>query len=81
MAFASRRLTKELSVARQRLPPGISIARAEDLQRWEMDIRVLDDNPIYKDKIFRLMFIFSPKYPIGTPDARSTLHGEKEVVF
>lgn len=66
MAFASRRLTKELSIARQRLPPGISIAKAENLQRWEMDIRVLDENPIYKDKVFRLLFIFSSTYPIGT---------------
>lgn len=30
-----------------------------------MDIRVLDDNPLYKDQIYRLKFTFSNKYPIG----------------
>jgi ubiquitin-conjugating enzyme E2 W len=31
-----------------------------------MDIRVLDDNPIYKDQVYRLQFSFSNSYPIGT---------------
>ena len=31
-----------------------------------MDIRVLDPNPIYLNKIFRLRFRFSSSYPIGT---------------
>lgn len=31
-----------------------------------MDIKVLDDNPIYKGHTFRLKFTFSNKYPIGT---------------
>lgn len=30
-----------------------------------MDIKVLDDNPIYKGHTFRLKFTFSNKYPIG----------------
>jgi len=30
-----------------------------------MDIKVLDDNPLYKDQTYRLKFTFSAKYPIG----------------
>ncbi len=30
-----------------------------------MDIRVLDENPIYKDEAYRLKFKFSSGYPIG----------------
>lgn len=30
-----------------------------------MDIKVLDDNPLYKDETYRLKFTFSSKYPIG----------------
>lgn len=49
----------------QSLPQGISIVKTDDLKEWQMDIKVLDDNPLYKDKIFRLKFTFSEKYPIG----------------
>ena len=35
-----------------------------------MDIRVLDNNPLYKDQIYRLSFIFSNQYPIGTSQLR-----------
>lgn len=31
-----------------------------------MDIRVLDENPLYKDKIYRMKFQFPASYPIGT---------------
>lgn len=31
-----------------------------------MDIKVLDENPIYKGHTFRLKFTFNNKYPIGT---------------
>lgn len=47
------------------LPPGVSVAKADNLEQWEMDIRVLDDNPIYKDETYRLRFTFSKNYPIG----------------
>jgi ubiquitin-conjugating enzyme E2 W len=30
-----------------------------------MDIKVLDDNPIYKNQTYRLKFMFSSNYPIG----------------
>ena len=43
---------------------GISLVKTDDLQRWQMDIRVLDDNPLYKGKTFRLSFRFSSNYPI-----------------
>ncbi|KAI5307022.1 hypothetical protein KEM56_005604 [Ascosphaera pollenicola] len=51
-------------------PPGISIASAEDLEKWEMDIRVLDENPLYKDQTYRLRFTFSKNYPIEPPEVQ-----------
>ena len=30
-----------------------------------MDIRVLDDNPIYRGETYRLKFKFTSTYPIG----------------
>lgn len=47
------------------LPPGISIAKADDLEEWHMDLQVLDSNPIYADQTYRLKFSFSKSYPIG----------------
>ncbi|RMZ85039.1 hypothetical protein DV738_g7, partial [Chaetothyriales sp. CBS 135597] len=64
---------KELAKAKQKLPPGIELVKADDFHEWQMDIRVLDDNPLYKGQIFRLSFIFNNQYPIGkllaTPEA------------
>lgn len=39
---------------------------AEGFQEWQLDIKVLDANPLYMNKVFRLKFKFSPQYPIGT---------------
>ena len=47
------------------LPPGITIAKADDLEEWQMDLRVLDENPLYQNQIYRLKFTFTSKYPIG----------------
>jgi ubiquitin-conjugating enzyme E2 W len=63
--FATKRLSKELSKAKQKLPPGIELVKADDFREWLLDIRVLDDNPIYNGKVFRLSFIFGGNYPIG----------------
>jgi len=30
-----------------------------------LDIKVLDENPLYKGQTYRLKFKFSPSYPIG----------------
>ncbi|KKY24937.1 putative ubiquitin conjugating enzyme [Phaeomoniella chlamydospora] len=62
--FAAKRLGK----AQQHLPPGITLVKADNFQEWQMDIRVLDDNPLYKDKIFRLNFKFGSSYPIEAPE-------------
>ncbi|KAL8718548.1 MAG: hypothetical protein Q9225_004338, partial [Loekoesia sp. 1 TL-2023] len=62
--FATRRLSKELAKVNQALPPGISLVSADDFKQWEMDIRVLDPNPLYLDQTFRLRFRFSNNYPI-----------------
>ena len=52
----------------EHLPPGISIASANDLKEWQMDIRVLDNNPLYQNETYRLKFAFSNQYPIGGLD-------------
>lgn len=49
----------------EHLPPGVELIKAEDFQEWLMDIRVLDDNPIYRGEVYRLKFKFSGNYPIG----------------
>ncbi|KAA8902113.1 ubiquitin-conjugating enzyme/RWD-like protein, partial [Sphaerosporella brunnea] len=46
----------------------ITLVQADDLQKWQMDIQVLDDNPLYKGKTFRLSFRFSRNYPIEAPE-------------
>jgi hypothetical protein len=51
--------------AKQKLPPGIEIVQADDFREWLMDIRVLDDNPLYQGQIYRLSFLFGESYPIG----------------
>lgn len=48
------------------LPPGIAIVKSDDLREWQMDIQVLDKNPLYENETYRLKFTFSDKYPIGT---------------
>lgn len=49
----------------QSLPPGISLVTADGFKEWQMDIRVLDPNPLYLNQIYRLRFRFSNNYPIG----------------
>ncbi|KAI9821430.1 MAG: hypothetical protein M1826_000666 [Phylliscum demangeonii] len=75
--FTSRRLSKELQKVQMgmydHLPPGISLASATDLQEWQMDIRVLDDNPLYQNQIYRLKFKFNSNYPIEAPEVTFTL--------
>jgi len=50
----------------QDLPPGIVLVQADNFDEWLLDIRVLDDNPLYKGQIYRLRFKFGSSYPIGT---------------
>ncbi|UKZ77189.1 hypothetical protein TrVFT333_004908 [Trichoderma virens FT-333] len=47
------------------LPPGIELVDGNDLKEWLFDIRVLDNNPLYNDKVYQLKFVFSESYPIG----------------
>lgn len=51
----------------QSLPPGIDLVTAPDFKEWQMDVRVLDSNPLYQDQTYRLRFRFSSNYPIGMP--------------
>ncbi|KAL4807959.1 putative ubiquitin conjugating enzyme [Aspergillus unguis] len=68
--FASKRLSKELIKIQEHLPPGISLVKAENLEEWQMDIKVLDDNPLYRNETYRLKFTFSSKYPIEPPEVQ-----------
>ncbi|KAI9887050.1 MAG: hypothetical protein M1823_001122 [Watsoniomyces obsoletus] len=66
--FASKRLQKELQKMHEHLPDGIAMASCPDLKEWHMDIRVLDDNPIYRGATYRLKFKFNANYPIEPPE-------------
>ena len=50
------------------MPPGIElIDRTDNVDGdWFLDIRVLDQNPIYEGEVYRLKFRFPKMYPIGT---------------
>ncbi|PNS13937.1 ubiquitin-conjugating enzyme E2-16 kDa [Sphaceloma murrayae] len=64
-----KRLQRELAKLNSGpLAPGITLVSAENLQEWQIDIQVMDDNPIYMGKTFRLKFIFSNNYPIEAPE-------------
>ncbi|RAL13791.1 ubiquitin-conjugating enzyme E2 [Aspergillus homomorphus CBS 101889] len=62
--FATKRLSKELIKIKEHLPPGISIVKSDTLEEWLMDIKVLDENPLYLNQTYRLKFTFNNKYPI-----------------
>lgn len=47
------------------LPPGIELVDGDNLREWLLDIRVLDNNPIYQGQTYRLRFQFPQAYPIG----------------
>ncbi|KAK3398064.1 UBC-like protein [Sordaria brevicollis] len=66
--FAAKRLGKELSKIQNGLPPGIELVSADDLEEWLLDIRVLDNNPLYLNETYRLKFRFSQSYPIEPPE-------------
>ncbi|KAK4195685.1 putative ubiquitin-conjugating enzyme [Triangularia verruculosa] len=67
--FATKRLGKELSkINSNSLPPGIELVSADNFEEWFLDIRVLDDNPLYLNQIYRLKFRFSAQYPIEPPE-------------
>ena len=50
---------------RNSLPPGIELVSADNFEEWLLDIRVLDDNPLYANQTYRLRFRFGSTYPIG----------------
>ncbi|KAF1975768.1 ubiquitin-conjugating enzyme [Bimuria novae-zelandiae CBS 107.79] len=66
--FASKRLSKELIKLQDKLPPGIALVKADDFREWLMDIRVMDDNPLYSGQTYRLKFTFTQSYPIEAPE-------------
>ncbi|KAJ2977738.1 hypothetical protein NQ176_g4199 [Zarea fungicola] len=68
-ALRSSRVGKERhKILKHGLPEGIELVYGEDLKEWKFDIRVLDNNPLYNDKIFRLKIAFGDAYPIEPPE-------------
>ncbi|KAF2151684.1 putative ubiquitin-conjugating enzyme E2 W [Myriangium duriaei CBS 260.36] len=66
---SKKRLQRELAKLHSGpLAPGIVLVSADDLEKWLMDIQVMDANPIYEGKTFRLQFTFSASYPIEAPE-------------
>jgi ubiquitin-conjugating enzyme E2 W len=70
--FAAKRLGKELIKIKNGLPPGITLVTADNFEEWILDIRVLDQNPIYLDQTYRLRFRFPQQYPIEPPEVTFT---------
>ncbi|KAK3337192.1 ubiquitin-conjugating enzyme/RWD-like protein [Cercophora scortea] len=66
--FATKRLGKELEKIHNSLPPGIELVSAENFEEWQLDIRVLDNNPLYMNQTYRLKFRFGSSYPIEPPE-------------
>ncbi|EGO52470.1 hypothetical protein NEUTE1DRAFT_90783 [Neurospora tetrasperma FGSC 2508] len=66
--FAAKRLGKELNKIQNGLPPGIELISADNLEEWLLDIRVLDNNPLYLNDTYRLKFRFGQSYPIEPPE-------------
>ncbi|THY25864.1 UBC-like protein [Aureobasidium pullulans] len=77
--MSSKRLQKELLKIQGQLAPGITLVSAENLKTWLMDIQVMDENPIYLGKIFRLKFEFSNNYPIEPPEVVFVRHPDRPI--
>lgn len=56
-----------LQIHKDGMPPGIElIDRTDNVDGdWFLDVRVLDENPIYQGEVYRLKFRFPRMYPIG----------------
>jgi len=66
-----------LQIDKHGLPPGIELVDGDSLREWTLDIRVLDNNPIYRDQTYRLKFLFPESYPIGMHTASWRLWGRR----
>ncbi|KAK9242066.1 ubiquitin-conjugating enzyme/RWD-like protein [Lipomyces tetrasporus] len=66
----TKRLGRELSDLKTNPAVGISVFQADDFRIWLIDIQVMDDNPLYAGKTFRLQFRFTPTYPIEAPEVQ-----------
>jgi ubiquitin-conjugating enzyme E2 W len=71
--LCGKRLMKELvKIHNDGLPPGIELITSENqssnLTEWLLDIKVLDQNPLYQGQVYRLKFRFPANYPIEPPE-------------
>jgi ubiquitin-conjugating enzyme E2 W len=51
-------------------PAHITLVEANDLETWQIDLEVNNDNPLYTGKTFRLQFIIGPNYPVESPQVQ-----------
>ncbi|KAM7194290.1 putative ubiquitin-conjugating enzyme E2 W [Naviculisporaceae sp. PSN 640] len=77
--FAAKRLAKELQKITNSLPPGIELVQYDNFEEWQLDIKVLDDNPLYKDQTYRLKFKFGPSYPIEPPEVVFVKSADRQI--
>ncbi|KAL7927744.1 ubiquitin-conjugating enzyme/RWD-like protein [Trichoderma austrokoningii] len=64
-----KRVFKERQkIEKSGLPPGIELVKDDSSEEWFFDIRVLDDNPLYKDDVYQLKIAFLESYPIEPPE-------------
>lgn len=77
---SKKRLQRELiKLNAGPLAPGISLVSAENLETWLLDIQVMDANPLYMNKTFRLQFNFSASYPIEAPEVVFLAAPDREI--
>lgn len=48
----------------------ITLVEANDLETWQIDLQVNNDNTLYTDKTFRLQFIIGANYPVESPQVQ-----------
>ncbi|KFH47943.1 ubiquitin-conjugating enzyme E2 W-A-like protein [Hapsidospora chrysogenum ATCC 11550] len=83
MGLSGKRLMKELAkIKNDGLPPGIDLVSSGtsdgDLSDWLLDIRVLDQNPLYQGEVYRLRFRFPKSYPIAAHSEPPEVTFEKQ---
>ncbi|KAK9451616.1 ubiquitin-conjugating enzyme/RWD-like protein [Limtongia smithiae] len=66
----TKRLGRELHELNTHPAVGIHVFQADEYRIWLIDIQVMDNNPIYAGKTFRLQFRFSNQYPIEAPEVQ-----------
>ncbi|KAK9459151.1 ubiquitin-conjugating enzyme/RWD-like protein [Lipomyces oligophaga] len=75
----SKRLGRELLDLNKNTYEGIKIVQSDDFKKWLIDLQVIEDNPIYNGKVFRLQFEFPSTYPIDSPTVKFIKTFDREI--